>query len=426
MGLGKTIQVLALLADRHARGVARGPSLVVAPRSVVHNWIDEARRFAPGLRVRELRATTTNAEALEADLLVTTYGVLRRGIEQKTTMWFDYVILDEAHAIKNARGRTSQAMRSLRSRHRLALTGTPVENHLGELEALFEFLDPGMLGPWFHAAAKHGFDLDPDSAAQLGRGLRPFVLRRTKGEVLRELPPRIDQTLVCTMDPPQRAAYERTKKHYQAYVLEVLQKRGEAEARFEVLEALLRLRQIACHPGLVDPGRRGERSAKLDVLISHLEPLARQGKKALVFSQFTSLLDLVEPDLTARGIAFARLDGGTRDRKACVARFQTDPTCNVFLVSLKAGGVGLNLTAAEYVFLLDPWWNPAAEQQAIDRAHRMGQQNTVLTYRLLCEGTIEERVAELQAKKRLLASSVLDTTSHAGSLSAADLETLLS
>jgi superfamily II DNA or RNA helicase len=427
MGLGKTIQVLALLADRHHRGQAKGPSLVVAPRSVVYNWIDEARRFAPGLRLKELRSSTSTSEALQADLLVTTYGTVRRGADRRAALWFDYVILDEAHAIKNAAAATSRAVNLLRSRHRLALTGTPVENHLGDLASLFEFLNPGMLGPSVRKVASGGLDLGADQAAQLGRGLSPFLLRRTKAEVLPQLPPRIDQTIVCTMEPGQRAVYDRAKKHYQTNLLHKIREGGVADVRFQVLEALLRLRQIACHPGLVDHGLQRQRSAKLDALIEHLEPLARQGKKALVFSQFTTLLDIVEHDLGLRGIALARLDGRTHDRKAPVERFQADPSCSVLLVSLKAGGVGLNLTAAEYVFVLDPWWNPAAEAQAVDRAHRIGQARTVMSYRLLCKDTIEERVAELQDRKRALVSSVFTATEGArlASLSLEDVEALL-
>ncbi|CAN5746417.1 hypothetical protein BH11MYX4_BH11MYX4_21620 [soil metagenome] len=427
MGLGKTIQVLALLADRRARGLAKGPSLVIAPRSVVHNWMDEARRFAPGLRVLELASSTPSARALQADLLVTTYGTIRRSADRRATMWFDYVVLDEAHAVKNATAVTSQAVRSLRCRHRLALTGTPVENHLGELVSLFDFLDPAMLGSSVREAVAEGFDLDRAWAAQIGRGLRPFLLRRTKDEVLRELPPRIDTTLLCTMEPAQRVVYERAKQHYRARLLDEAQRRGVTTgSSFEILEAILRLRQIACHPALVDEGRRHQRSAKLDVLAARLAPLVRRGRKALVFSQFTRLLDLVEQDLEARGIAFARLDGRTADRRAPVERFQTDPSCSVFLVSLKAGGVGLNLTAAEYVFLLDPWWNPAAEAQAIDLAHRMGQKRTVMAYRLICKDTIEERVAQLQEKKRALVSSVFGAAEGPAALSLADVEALFS
>jgi superfamily II DNA or RNA helicase len=427
MGLGKTVQVLALLAGRRERPRAATTSLVVAPRSVVYNWIDEARRFVPELRVTELTSTTPRDEALASDLLVTTYGILRRRADL-ARMPLDYVILDEAHAIKNARASTSSAAQRLRSSHRLALTGTPVENHLGELASLFDFLNPGILGPSVRKAARRSLELAPEDASRLGRGLRPFVLRRKKADVLSELPPRIDQTIVCEMEAPERAVYDRVKEHYRSLLLGKIEEEGVDAARFHVFSALLRLRQLACHPGLVDPARRDQRSAKLDALVEHLEPVVRQSKKALVFSQFTSLLDIVGRELDARRITHARLDGSTPNRREVVARFQDDAACSVFLVSLKAGGVGLNLTAAEYVFILDPWWNPAAEAQAVDRAHRMGQTRTVVAYRLLCKDTIEERVAELQEKKRRLVSSIFAETEgpRLGALSAQDVEALLS
>ncbi|MEA2752856.1 MAG: hypothetical protein QOI41_6999 [Myxococcales bacterium] len=428
MGLGKTIQVLALLVARQGRARDDTTSLVVAPRSVVYNWIAEAKKFAPSLRVEELRSGTTDDETRAADVLVTTYGIVRRRAADLAKRPFDYVVLDEAHAIKNAGASTTQAVRGLCSRHRLALTGTPVENHLGELTSLFDFLNPGMFGPQVRRMARACLEITPEQGSRLGRGLRPFVLRRRKSDVLSELPPRIDQTIVCEMESAQRSIYDRVKRHYQAILRHEIDEEGLDACRFHVLEALLRLRQIACHPGLVDPELAGRSSAKLDVLRELLEPIVAERKKAIVFSQFTRLLDIVGADLDARGIRFARLDGSSTNRQALVERFQHDPTCNVFLVSLKAGGVGLNLTAAEYVFILDPWWNPAAEAQAVDRAHRMGQTKTVVAYRLLCQGTIEERVAELQEKKRNLVSAVFSETEgpRLGSLSVDDVEMLLS
>jgi superfamily II DNA or RNA helicase len=425
MGLGKTVQVLAHLVSRKARGEQRGPSLVVAPRSVVYNWLDEAARFAPSLKVAELAA---GAKLDEPDVVVTTYGILRQEIANLTKTTFDYAILDEAHAIKNPNAATTAAAGLLRARHRLALTGTPVENHLGELASLFDFLNPGMLGPRTRDVTRSGFGkLEAETAQQLGRGLKPFLLRRTKSDVLPDLPARVEQTLHCEMTKPQRVAYDRVRRHYQDTLLGRIRRDGVARSTMHVLEALLRLRQLACHTALVDPARAGDGSGKLDVLIEKLVPLAEQGKKALVFSQFTSFLDLVEAELGDRGVTFERLDGATTNRKTHVARFQEDPACPVFLVSLKAGGLGLNLTAAEYVFLLDPWWNPAAEAQAIDRAHRIGQTRTVVAYRMLATDSIEHRVAELQAKKRELVAAVFNETGGAPlkGLSIADVEMLL-
>ena len=422
MGLGKTVQVLALLADRHARRTRQEhrPSLVVAPRSVVHNWVDEAARFAPQLRVRELTGSLPAIVARGCDVLVSTYETLRRhGHLQRLA--FDYVVLDEAHAIKNATSATSRAMCELTSRHRLALTGTPLENHLGEVASLFHFLNPGMLGSSLMRRAKAGLAMDADAAARLGRGLRPLVLRRTKEAVLKDLPPLVEQTVACAMDATQRILYERAKRYYQDRL------RHGTLAGGAILEALLRLRQLACHPGLVDESMRGRESGKLEALFDRLEPLVAARKKAIVFSQFTSLLDLVGERCAGRGWKVARLDGQTADRRSPVTDFQTDPSCPIMLVSLRAGGTGLNLTAAEYVFLLDPWWNPAVEAQAVARAHRFGQERPVIAYRLLTTASVEERVAELQAKKRLLATSIFDATETAalGHLSMADLEELL-
>jgi len=428
MGLGKTVQVLALLAGRRRARRNAGPSLVVAPRSVVFNWLDEARRFTPGLRVIEFRPSMTSAELVATDLVVTTYGLLRQWAGMLSKVELDYVILDEAHAIKNPAAATTKAARLLRARHRLALTGTPVENHLGELASLFDFLTPGLFGSSLREASKRSLELDADVAAQLGRGLRPFLLRRKKADVLSDLPPRIEQTIHCVMAPPQRAAYEAIRRHYQTSLLARVRRDGVRRSAVHVLEALLRLRQVACHPGLVDEDRRHDTSAKLEALSEQLSLVVEQGKKALVFSQFTTLLDIVESELERGKISFTRLDGKTSNRKERVARFQTDPSCSVFLVSLKAGGVGLNLTAAEYVFLLDPWWNPAAEAQAIDRAHRMGQTRTVVSYRLLCKDTVEDRIALLQEKKRALVASVFSETgkTQLGNLSIEDVEALLS
>jgi SNF2 family DNA or RNA helicase len=289
----------------------------------------------------------------------------------------------------------------------LALSGTPVENHLGELWSLVEFLNPGMLGratAW--KAATEGRP-NPEAIALLGRALRPLMLRRTKAEVAPDLPARMEETWICELEGPERALYDELRDRFRAELLQTASSGGVATSGTRVLEALLRLRQAACHPGLIDPARRHERSAKLEALLPELLSLRESGQKALVFSQFRSLLDLVKPALEAEGLIVAQLDGQTRDREALVQRFQEDPALGVLLISLKAGGVGLNLTAAEYVFVLDPWWNPAAEAQAIDRAHRIGQTKPVFAYRLIARDTVEERIAELQQKKRALADSVI-------------------
>jgi SNF2 family DNA or RNA helicase len=316
----------------------------------------------------------------------------------------------------------------LKGNHRLALSGTPVENHLGELWSLFEFLNPGLLGSAsvFRLGAGGRF-IDPDARALLARALRPFILRRTKEQVARDLPEKLEQTLFVELEPAQRKLYDELRDHYRQALLARVEREGINRAKLQVLEALLRLRQTACHPGLIDKDQADGPSAKLDVLLPQLGQVLDEGHKALVFSQFTSLLALVKRRLDAEGIAYEYLDGRTRDRAARVERFQNDPECKLFLISLKAGGLGLNLTAAEYVFLLDPWWNPAVEAQAIDRAHRIGQTQRVFAYRLIARGTVEEKVLELQRTKRELADAII-TADNAmiRDMGREDLELLLS
>jgi hypothetical protein len=428
MGLGKTIQILAMLAGRPRKSV--GPSIVVVPKSLVWNWQQEAARFAPDLRIlahvgpdRATDAQTLHRKLQEADLLVTTYGLLRKDVAFLRELEMDYVILDEAQAIKNADSESAKAARLLRGRHKLALSGTPIENHLGELWSLVEFLNPGMLGSaraFAHtASAKRP---EPQTLAILSRALRPFILRRTKEEVAPELPKKHEETILCEMEPEQRALYDELRAHYRGSLLGKIAAEGLGKAKLQVLEALLRLRQAACHPGLIDEKRRAESSGKMEVLLARLDEVRQEGHKALVFSQFTSFLALVRARLDAAGTTYEYLDGQTRDRQARVTRFQTDATCPLFLISLKAGGLGLNLTAADYVFILDPWWNPAVEAQAVDRAHRIGQKKRVFVYRLLCRDTVEEKVAELQQTKRDLTASIINA--DAGLLRQLDRETL--
>ncbi len=434
MGLGKTAQTLALLETRRVRRQTEGvpPSLVVAPRSLVFNWRQEAEKFTPQMRVLE-HTGVGRARSIEQfadyDLILTTYGTLRRDILLLKDFAFDYVILDEAQAIKNARSESAKAARLLNCRHRLALSGTPVENHLGELWSLFDFLNPGMLGAAsvFQLTASGGRTVDAELQPLLARALRPFILRRTKEQVARDLPPKTEQTIYCEMDSEQRQAYNELRDHYRRTLLGLVDAKGLTRARIQILEALLRLRQAACHPGLLDPARVDGPSAKLDTFFMHLAEVLESGSKVLVFSQFTSLLALIRKRLDADGITYEYLDGRTRNRQERVERFQQDPACQLFLISLRAGGQGLNLTAAEYVFLLDPWWNPAVEAQAIDRAHRIGQVRPVFAYRLIVRDTVEEKVLELQATKRELADAIITAdNSLLRQLERADLELLLS
>ena len=437
MGLGKTIQVLALLdARRHEQ---QGPSLVVVPRSLVYNWRAEAERFAPALRVADWSSATRHEAAFDItniDVALVTYGTLRRDAARLAQLTWDYVILDEAQAIKNQGTATAKACRVLQARHRLALSGTPVENRLEELWSLLDFLNPGMLGlsSRFATAIRHagggsltgGASSPPPVDDVLARALRPVILRRTKREVAPELPARLERTLEVELEPKQRAFYEQLRTRIRADVLSHVETRGLARSKLHILEGLLRLRQAACHPVLADAHKQSLPSAKLDALIPALVDVAAEGHKALVFSQFTSFLTLVRAALDEEGIEYEYLDGRTKDRQARVTRFQSDAACPVFLISLKAGGHGLNLTAADYVYLLDPWWNPAVEAQAIDRAHRIGRTRQVIATRLVARNTIEEKILALQGGKRALADAILsaDRTGLA-SIGREELELLL-
>ena len=406
MGLGKTVQVLALALARKPR--ARGPSLVVAPKTLLFNWESEGRRFAPSLSVlvHHGNARARTKQPLEAvDIVVTTYGTLRLDIEMLRGIEFDLAVLDEAQAIKNPASQSAKATRLIKARMRLALTGTPVENRLGDLLSIFEFLNPGLV-EGSRALRSLGAEDDLAAARLAARALRPFLLRRTKEEVLRDLPPKTEQTLLVELEGAQLKEYAKLREHYRRVLLATVDEIGLDKARMNVLEALLRLRQAACHVGLIDTARVGEPCAKIETLLPLLEEVLAAGHKALVFSQFTSFLAIVRAKLDERGMRYEYLDGRTRDRSAKVTNFQENPEIGLFLVSLKAGGTGLNLTAADYVFLLDPWWNPAVERQAVDRAHRIGQTRAVTAYRLVARETVEEKVLALQERKKELADAL--------------------
>ncbi len=472
MGLGKTVQVIALLALRRGKAQseskqrdtkqrdterrARPPALVVVPKSLIDNWRRELERFAPWLGVRVHHGLDRGAPSQSFaghDVVITTYATLSRDIAEIRELELDSVVLDEAQAIKNAASVTAKAVHLLRAPHRVALSGTPIENHLGELWSLFEFLNPGLFSANAALSAVFGrkgagagslLTPTPEARDLVRRAVRPFILRRTKTEVAPELPARTEQTVLIDLQPAERRAYDELHRYFRAELASGKQgangkrtsgkqgasgkRKGGNDSLAHVLTALLRLRQASCHPGLLDEARRKAPSAKLIHLLEQLREILDEGHKVLVFSQFTSLLAIVREELDSGGIGYEYLDGATRDRQACVDRFQSDAGPPVFLMSLKAGGVGLNLTAADYVFLLDPWWNPASEAQAIDRAHRIGQSRPVVAYRLIARGTVEERVAELQDKKRELVSAVLgsgDQSELGAGLTREDLEALL-
>ena len=424
MGLGKTLQTLTMVLAN----VKAGPTLVVAPRSVLRNWQDESARFTPALRVAQLHGpgrtkTLVRMKRGELDLIVTTYGVVRQDAEALSRIPLRCIVLDEAQAIKNPDSKTARAARALHAQHRLALTGTPIENHLSELWSLFSFLSPGFFGSRRHFDETFGKNAtagDPHALEALRRRVRPFVLRRLKCDVAKDLPPRTDIVLRCPLSTAQRAAYDSVLRGTAQSL-----KSGDARPRrMKILEILTRLRQASCHSGLLPGGEESAESGKLDLLLEHLSPIVEEGHAALVFSQWTSLLDLVEPRLKAADIGFLRLDGSTRNRADIVDQFQQKNGPPVFLVSLKAGGTGLNLTRADHVIHLDPWWNPAVERQATDRAHRIGQDRPVFAYKLVSEGTVEERILMLQQRKMALADAVLEGEGVTA-LSDTELEELL-
>jgi superfamily II DNA or RNA helicase len=430
MGLGKTVQVLALLEQRRLEGNTK-PTLVVVPRSLIFNWKQEAARFAPQLKIldhSERDRLKENDHFGEYHIILTTYAILRMDILLFEKFSFDYVILDEAHAVKNDKSESAKAARLLKAEHRLALSGTPIENHLGELWSLFEFLNPGMLGSASIFKLAGSKEASSDSRLPLlARALKPFVLRRTKEQVAKELPAKVEQTIYCEMEPKHRKLYNELRDSYRAKLLGRVASVGLAKSKIYVLEALLRLRQAACHPGLLDKKLAKDKGAKLETLFTHLDEVLSEGRKVLIFSQFTSFLNLLQPHLEKLNLDYLYLDGKVKDRQSLVDRFQNDPKCQLFLISLKAGGLGLNLTAAEYVFMLDPWWNPAAEAQAIDRAHRIGQTKQVFAYRLIVKDTVEEKVLELQQQKRQLADAIISADQGMlKTLQKEDLELLLS
>ncbi|MFW6339619.1 MAG: DEAD/DEAH box helicase [Wenzhouxiangella sp.] len=415
MGLGKTVQSLAhILTEKHAGRLDR-PALVVAPTSLMFNWRAEAQRFAPELKVLTLHGPDRRGDFQwigDSDLVLTTYPLLVRDIDWLETECWHLLILDEAQAIKNARTRAARAARRLNSRHRLCLTGTPMENHLGELWSQFDFLMPGLLGSAaaFRAQFRQPIEKsgNTERRAVLARRIRPFFLRRTKAEVATELPAKTEIVRSVPLGGSQARLYQALREEMQDKVRIALQTQGPERGRIVILDALLRLRQVCCDPRLLrdDAGGGVTESAKLELLMDLLPEMVVEGRRILLFSQFVRMLELIENELDRRQIGYVKLTGSTRDRQKVVEVFQRGEV-PIFLISLRAGGVGLNLTAADTVIHYDPWWNPAVEDQATDRAHRIGQERKVFVYRLMTLDTIEERVQRLQAGKRELIDGLL-------------------
>jgi SNF2 family DNA or RNA helicase len=435
MGLGKTLQAIAHVVTEKENGRLTSPALVVAPKSLCGNWKRELERFAPSLRVVVVEGAARRrrwAEVAHADVVVTTYPVIARDIDTAEEHEFHVLLLDEAQTIKNSRSFVHRACRRLRARHRLCLTGTPLENHLGELFTLFDFLMPGLLGDAASFRARFRTPIEQGNGEQqleILRGkLGPFILRRTKEAVATELPPKTEMVRPVELSGRQRDLYESIRVAAHAEVRRAIRKKGFSGSTIAILDALMKLRQVCCDPRLVrfEAARDVAESAKYDLCMELVHQELAQHCRILLFSQFTSMLALISQGLRERGIRHVALTGETQNRQALVDAFERGEV-DVFLISLKAGGVGLNLTSADTVIHYDPWWNPAAQTQATDRAYRIGQTRPVFVHNLIVAGSVEERMLRLQQRKRSLADAILGRSTGSGAdLSWAEVESLLS
>ncbi len=415
MGLGKTIQVLALLLSEKENNHMNHPSLIVVPTSLIFNWQHEIQKFTPSLTAyvhhgQERKKELTSQNADKSDLIITTYETLCKDEELFLKEQFHYIILDESQKIKNPITKNARTVTRLHGKHKLVLTGTPIENNYLDLWSQFTFLNPGLLGNHEHFKNKFVAPVEKEkkdtTVKTLKNIINPFILMRKKEMVAQDLPEKQINTLYGAFDPRQETFYNEWKQRYQREIRETIEKQGLQKSKLKVLEGLLRLRQICNHPTLVDASYRGS-SAKLSMLLEYIEETHATGRKALIFSSFVKMLQLIQKELEKQGISYAYLDGSTRNRGSVVAEFQANENVKLFLGSLKAGGLGLNLTAAEQVFIVDPWWNPAAEMQAIDRAHRIGQDKKVFVYKIIMKNTIEEKILALQQSKQQLVQEIM-------------------
>lgn len=433
MGVGKTIQALVFLQSLRENGHSQSADLIVMPKSLLTNWERESTRFTPDMRIlihSDLDRTTSESDFDKYDIVLTTYGIMRRDIEMFRKYRFHYAILDESQAIKNPITATGKAARCLNCDHRLVLTGTPVENTTVDLWSQFAFINPGMLGSheYFRSEFSGPIERNKDdiSAKQLRSLVHPFILRRTKEQVAPELPPKVESIIYCEMEHTQQKMYNKWRDRYRAMLLGIIKDENPQSVRMKVLEGLLRLRQICIHPGLIDADYKGS-SAKTEALLETLDTLKSEGRKALIFSQFTSALKIVAAEMQKSKLKYVYLDGRTKDRQSVIDSFQNDQSINFFLISLKAGGVGLNLTAADHVIHLDPWWNPAVERQASDRTHRIGQDKPVFIQKMIAKDSVEEKILLLQDTKRELADQIISSEkSFIKKITAEDITALFS
>jgi len=414
MGLGKTVQALALLQNEIIK-YPRKPNLIVAPTSVIFNWVREIERFTPEITYLVHYGTRRSRDIRRLkkyQLILTTYGHLRRDIVFLKDMDLNYAILDESQYIKNPQSETSKAVRLLQAKNRLALTGTPVENNTMDLWAQFAFINPGLLGDQNFFRETFTKPIEKEQNVQVANSLRrlifPFILRRTKEDVAQELPPKVENVVYSPMTDEQLKLYNKWRLSYRQSIMDEIESKGLNKSKFKVLEGLTKLRQIACHPALVD-ARYIDSVGKFDALTDMVEEIISEDHKVLIFSQFVQMLRIIRRHLDGKNIPYSYLDGATRDRQKVVDEFQNNPDVKIFLISLKAGGTGLNLTAADYVIHYDPWWNPAVEMQATDRAYRIGQTRKVFAYKLISKDSVEEKILKLQMKKRKLVESLIST-----------------
>ncbi len=436
MGLGKTIQTLAMLQKVNEEDALAGiktTSLIIMPTSLIYNWLTEAKKFTPSLKILAHTGSNRNKNIdnfANYDIVITTYGVTRVDTDALKNFYFNYIILDESQNIKNPSSKSFKSVRSLKSKHKLILSGTPVENSVGDLWSQLTFLNPGLLGTqaYFNEEYVQAIEKrkDEDKAKKLQSIIKPFVLRRTKEQVAAELPLKTEQVFYCNMSEEQSAYYEKTKSAYRNDLLQSMDDGTFARKQVQLLQGLTALRQLANHPFMIDDTYKHD-SGKFENVIHTLENVLSGGHKVLIFSQFVKHLDIFKTHFQKENIPFAYLDGATRNRGDIVSEFQQNEDIKLFLISIKAGGVGLNLTQADYVFILDPWWNPAVEQQAIDRSHRIGQDKKVFIYKFIAKDTIEEKILALQNRKKSLASSLITTEeSFFKSLSKEDIRDILS
>ncbi|MCB0847574.1 MAG: DEAD/DEAH box helicase, partial [Bacteroidetes bacterium] len=419
MGLGKTVQMLAFLMKISAQNKG-ATHLIVVPRSLVFNWMSEVEKFCPGYKA--LRHTGSDrskdgAEFKDYDLIITTYGLARSDIDFLKEIPFHYVVLDESQAIKNPTTQTAKSVKLLNAKNRMIMTGTPIENNTFDLYSQMDFLNPGMLGSLEGFRREFATPIDKNKDEEIAEQLRklvyPFILSRKKQEVAKDLPEKTETVLFCEMSPAQRKVYDHFKDKYRNLLMEKIETEGYQKAGMYILQGLLKLRQICNSANLLDEeeGQFTEESAKMEVMFEMLDDIFAEGHKVLIFSFFKGMLDMIGDELTKRGIDYVKLTGESQNRENLVDTFKENDDKKAFLISLKAGGFGLNLAEANYVFLVDPWWNPAVEQQAIDRTHRIGQTQNVFAYKLICKDTIEEKILKLQEQKKALAKDIIHVES---------------